>query len=137
MLSFWDWDKEVTSWHEKRNAEPRKGEITLPNNHRHHTRDTDKDCVDMRACDRNVRKSYEVSLPVTVTPYAIASEPDACCGGDARVRQGHKCDNKSKCHKFTISQIINVDIPIEFGAQICYEDFCSEERGRCTDDQND
>jgi len=126
-MSFnWDWDKEMTSWNERRNSDTcnkrsattDKGEIVLPHKHKRHQRE-DKDCYDINACDRNVRKSYDVSLPITITPYAIACEPDACCGGDTRIRHGHKrCHGRGKSHEFTVSQIINVEIPIEFGAEI-------------------
>jgi len=139
MLLNWDWDKEVASWHERKKTETSnkrhkisdRGGINLPHNHRH-SKCEDRDCYDINACDRNVRRSYEISLPITVRPYAITGDPDACCGGDVKIKPGHKrCDSKSKCHDFTVSQIINVQIPIDFGAEICYEDFCSEERGRC------
>ena len=129
LLPFGDWDSEAASGRERRNAQTPE-ETESQDKRRHHKRDED-DCVTIRACDRNVRKSYEVSLPVTITPFAIPCEPSACCGGGARVRNGHRCDNKGRCHEFTISQIINVDIPVEFGARICYKDCCSEERGRC------
>jgi len=141
-MSFdWDWDKEVASWRERENAKAynerntitNKGEIDLPHEHRHHKHENN-DCYDIKACDRNARRSFEVSLPITITPYAIPSEPGACCGSDARIRHGHKkCDYRNKSHEFTVSQIINVEIPIEFGAKICYEDYCSEERNRCNE----
>jgi len=158
-MSFnWNWDREVASWNERRNAKAYnkrntvtdimisdedesdlnqnhyEGEIDLPHKHRRHECE-DRDCYDIKACDRNIRRSYEVSLPITITPYALPSEPDACCGGEVRIRHGHKrCDRRSKSHEYTISQIINVEIPIEFGAKICYEDYCSEEHGRCNDE---
>jgi len=142
MSFVWDWDSEIASWRERRNAETwnkrstvtNKGEIVLPHKHRHHECE-DSDCYDIKACDRNVRRSFEVSLPITITPYALPSEPGVCCGGGASVRHGHRqCDNRRKSHEFTVSQIINVEIPIEFGAKICYEDYCSEERNRCSDE---
>ena len=143
-MSFnWDWDREVASWNERRNTDAcnkrstitDKGEIILPHKRRHHECE-DRDCYDIAACDRNARRSFEVSLPITITPYALPGEPDACCGGEARIRRGHiRCDRRSKSHEFTVSQIINVEIPIEFGAKICYEDYCSEERGRCTNER--
>jgi len=138
----WDWDKEVASWNKKRNTDIRnkrylitdKGEIVLPHKHRHHECD-DRDCHDIKACDRNIHRSFEVSLPITIIPYALPGEPDACCGSEARIRHGHRrSDHTSNRHEFTVSQIINVEIPIEFGAKICYEDYYSEERGRCTND---
>ncbi|MCL2852232.1 MAG: hypothetical protein FWE20_04230 [Defluviitaleaceae bacterium] len=143
-MSFnWDWDREVASWSERRNSETcnkrsamtDRGEIALSSKYRHNKCDENKACYDIKACDRNVRRSFEISLPITITPYALPGKPDACCGGGAKIRHGHKrCDGRRKSHEFTISQIINVEIPIEFGAEICYEDYCSEELGRCGDE---
>jgi len=124
-----DWNREITSWHERKNAESSNNR-----KHRHHECE-DSDCYDIEACDRNVHRSFEVSLPITIIPYALPCEPDACCGGEVKIRHGHKrCDRRSKSHEYTISQIINVEIPIEFGAKICYEDYCSEEHDRCNDE---
>jgi len=143
MSIIWDWEREVASWHKKRNTEAgnksstitNKGEIDLPHKHRHHECE-DSDCYDIKACDRNVRKSFEVSLPITITPFALSGEPDACCRGDAKIRRGHKqCDGRRESYEFTISQIIDIEVPIEFGAKICYEDYCSEERGRCNNNE--
>jgi len=121
-MSFkWDWDevREATSERERRCNRRRRD---------------DDDCYDIKACDRSASKSFEVSVPVTVTPYALPGEPDVSCGGEPRVRRGHRrrpCRGNS--HDFTISQTITVDIPIEFGARVCYEEYCSEERGSCVD----
>jgi len=142
MSLNWDWDKEIASWNKRRNADgcdkrrikTESNETDFPCKHNHHDC-KDSDCYEVKACDRHVRRSFEVSLPITITPYALPGEPDACCGGEARIRHGHKrCNNICKKHEFTVSQIINVEIPIEFGAQVCYEDYCSEERGRCTNE---
>ena len=95
----------------------------------------ERDCYEVDACERNVRKSFELSLPITITPFAFTGEPFVCCGGEAKIRHGHKrCDSKRKGHEYTISQIVNIQIPVEFGAEVCYEDYCSEERGRCEDE---
>ena len=143
-MSFnWDWEREVASWNKRRNTEAynkhititNKGEVSLPHKHIHNERE-DNDCYDITACDRSARRTFEVSLPITITPYALPCEPDACCGGEARIRRGHnRCDSRSNSHEYTVSQIIHVEIPIEFGAKICYEDCCSEERGRCTNER--
>ena len=139
-MSFaWDWDREIDHWRERRNSRTcikqskatYKGEIVLPHKHKHHECE-DTDCYDIKACNRNVRRSFEVSLPITITPYAQPGEPGACCGGDVKIKHGHKrCYDRSKSREFTLSQIINVEIPIEFGAEICYEDYCIEEHSRC------
>jgi len=134
MPSNRDWDKEVANWHERRNEDD---ECEKRKHHRRRKRDDD-DCHDSKACDRSVSRAYEVSLPITVTPFAVPSEPGACCGGRVRVTQGHRrCGRNSNSHEFTVSQIINVEIPIEFGAVICYEDCCSEEHGRRRDGDQD
>ena len=143
-MSFnWDWNTKPSSWREQKNIDncdkrttaTNKGEINMTRRRRQHEGE-DRDCYEINTCDRNVHRSYEVSLPITITPYALPGEPDVCCGGDARVRRGHKrCDNNNKGHEFTVSQIINIEIPIEFGAKICYEDYCSEERNRCNDEE--
>ena len=62
MSLYWDWDREVASWQERRDAEaqPRrsaladKGVITLPSKHRHHNCGDDRNCYNVEACDRNV-----------------------------------------------------------------------------------
>jgi len=134
MSPNWNWDREVSNWHDRRNDDD---ECEKRRRHKRRKRDDD-DCQDINACGRSVTRAYEVSLPVTVTPFALPIEPDACCGGRVKVTPGHRrCNRQSNSHEFTISQIVNVEIPLEFGATICYEEVCSEEQGRRRDCKED
>lgn len=77
--------------------------------------------IDMYCSEKNcVAKAYQpatVCVPVTVTPFAnVGSIKTECCG---KPIVSHKNDCKGiengNC-KFTISQKIKVEIPVEFGS---------------------
>ena len=87
-----------------------------------------KECFDITACEKFVCKAFDVSVPVTVTPFAIAQKPEVKCIGDVEVTNGiEHCDERKKDFEFTITQKIKVKIPVEFGADTCFEESCSEE----------
>ncbi|MDD3428499.1 MAG: hypothetical protein PHG02_00650 [Oscillospiraceae bacterium] len=72
-----------------------------------------------RSCDVKAYSLCEVSVPVTVTPYAkIGTIKSKCCGKPIIV-----CDEKPPKGKvngscsFTITQKICVEIPVEFGTE--------------------
>ena len=92
----------------------------------------DKDCAIVRSCDRTAHKSFEVFLPIEITPYVVAKEPKTSCKEGLKIKHGfHPCEDKHKSYKYTISQVINIEIPLEYGAEVCYKDYCLEEEKKC------
>jgi len=76
-------------------------------------------------CKKLVGSMCEVYLPVTIEPYAVAERAYVRCEGEAEICPGHKqCEGN--CIEFTISQKINVEIPIKCGAEVTCGEACSE-----------
>jgi len=89
-------------------------------------------CFEIQSCKKPVNRSFDVSVPVTITPFAVAEKPEVKCAGEVDVTHGHKCcENESNSFDFTITQRICVDIPIKFGAETCFGKTCAEESGKC------
>lgn len=61
-----------------------------------------------------------VSVPITVTPYARVKESKiVCCGKPEVIMCDKPCEGqKNGVCKFIISQVIGVEVPVEFGANI-------------------
>ena len=91
-------------------------------------------CIDVPACDKTVCRAFDVSVPATISPYARLKEPDTECVGPAHIRPGHRpCPDGRRYFEFTLNQKINVDIPIKFGAEVCFDEVCVEDEGECSD----
>ena len=89
-----------------------------------------EDCYDIQSCNEKVFRSFDISVPVTVTPYAVPEKPDVKCTGKITVTCGHKfCENPDNMFVFTITQGIDITIPVKFGAEVCYGKTCAE--GEC------
>ena len=77
-------------------------------------------CSEPQTCDATGFQKATVCVPVTVTPFAIASPSTTLCCGDPIVTPGVQiCPgvvNRS-CH-FTMTQNICVAVPVEFGAHM-------------------
>ena len=92
-----------------------------------------EDCYDIQPCEKNVSRTYDINVPVTVKPYATAGKPEVKCAGECEVCCGHKrCGNPDSDFEFTLTQKITIDIPIKCGAEICYGKTCCE--GQCKGD---
>ena len=92
----------------------------------------DRDCAIVPACERSVCRAFDVSVPVTITPLAAAGPPEVICMGRVEEVHCHKrCHGDDNCHKFTFTQRIHVEIPLQFAAEVCYGETCAEDKGRC------
>jgi len=92
---------------------------------------TDCKC-DEGSCEKEICKIYSISLPFTVKPFARKKLPDIICFGDATLVDGHvHCQNPQREFDYTLTQQIKVELPIAFGAEICYEETCAEDDGEC------
>jgi len=60
-----------------------------------------------------------VGVPVTVKPFAIPGHVSVECVDAPYMEPGENCRGKSGavCH-FTISQMLKIDIPVDFGANV-------------------
>ena len=68
-------------------------------------------------CVTRAYQEAKVCVPVTVTPFANIGEITTECCGKATISRENNCRGKeNKSCKFTISQKIKVEIPVEFGA---------------------
>ena len=94
---------------------------------------TVKDCdCDEGTCERALCKIYSVSLPFTVKPFARKKTPDIVCHGEMRLHEGHKpCPNPQHKFDYTLTQQIKVELPVAFGAEVCYEEPCAKDEGEC------
>lgn len=73
-----------------------------------------------QTCPTVGSQSAAVCLPVTICPYATAGPAAVRCCGKPTVEQCcEHCKGKpgGSC-EFTITQVIRVDIPVEFGATV-------------------
>lgn len=95
----------------------------------------DNNCNDDKinhSCEKSVCKSFDISLPITITTFAVPSKPKVKCSREIEITNGHKCcRRKDNSFKFTITQKINVDIPVKFGAEVCYDEAYSFDNGIC------
>ena len=69
-------------------------------------------------CDTKAQQSATVCVPVTITPFAkVGTICTECCGRPTISTKHEHCKGieNGSC-KFTISQKIKVEIPVEFGA---------------------
>ena len=69
-------------------------------------------------CDTKATKTSTICVPVTIAPYAkVGTIVTECCGKPEVSEKHTKCKGveNGSC-KFTISQKIKVEIPVEFGA---------------------
>jgi hypothetical protein len=141
MKATWDWDDEVALW-KKKTMIHKKGGLTMPREEktcqdeeryqddRNHFNEDDRPrrCVDIDTCERNICKAFEISVPFTIIPRGEPKQAHAVCKGNVMVDHGRRCcENKNKHFDFTATQIINVEIPIEFGAEICFHRTCVED----------
>jgi len=79
-------------------------------------------------------KLYDVSVPITITPFAMPERPEITCEGEMVSTPGHiPCESEIKSFEFTLTQRIKIDIPVKFGAEVCFDDVCAEDRGMCDD----
>ena len=147
LYDYWDWIKEVALWHERRNADRsrskvyrennltsqyKKGEVQMSHSDKSRNCDDERTCYEINACDRTVRRSFEVSVPFTVTPYAVPGRPEINCAGNVVVKPCRiRCRNEDDSFDFTVSQVINIDLPVEFGAEVCYDRTCVDDNSRC------
>jgi len=94
--------------------------------------DNKEDCFEIQACERKTCRAFDVSVPVTITPFATPEEPEVECKGELEVSPGHKkCESEDNSFKFTITQRINIEIPIKFSAEVCFDETCAAEKGQC------
>lgn len=73
---------------------------------------------DEERCDTKALQTATICVPVTIAPFAKVGTIVTECCGKPEVSQRHtKCKGieNGSC-KFTISQKIKVEIPVEFGA---------------------
>jgi hypothetical protein len=91
-------------------------------------------CFDVHACDRTVCRAFELAQPFSIRPRVNARPPEVNCGGEIELRHGRRpCRNRDRdrAFDFTATQTINVAIPIEFGAEVCYSRPCVTDEGEC------
>ena len=91
------------------------------------------DCeCDEGACEIEVCKIYSISLPFTVKPFARKETPDIVCFGQMTLSNGHTpCPDPRQEFDYTLTQRIRVELPVAFGAEVCYEEPCAEDDGEC------
>lgn len=97
---------------------------------------TIRDCqCDEGSCERSVCKIYTVSLPFTVKPFARKETPDIDCYDEMTLTDGHQpCPDPQQDFDYTLTQQVRVELPVTFGAEVCYEEPCAVDNGECDAD---
>jgi len=92
-----------------------------------------KDCAcDEDSCEQSVCKIYSISLPFTVKPFARKDTPNIICLDGMTLSPGHVlCPSPQRDFDYTLTQRIKVELPVAFGAEVCYEEPCTEDDGEC------
>jgi len=94
-----------------------------------------KKCYGAVSCEKFTYKVFELSVPVSIKPFAIPHVPNVMCIGDVITYPGIKeCSKNCKSFDFTLTEKIGVKIPVEFGANTCFGKLCTEE---CADENDD
>jgi hypothetical protein len=91
----------------------------------------ERTCYEIPSCERSVCKSFDLSVPVTVTPYARPEKPEVECMGGVEIISGIRDHQCHEHFEFTIKQRIKVNIPIRYGARVCIDRPCAEDKGDC------
>jgi len=126
MTNYSEWNNFVSTW--QRNRDERIDKKCKEQYER------DDNCF-IQSCLNSVCRSFDISVPITVTPFAVPGKPTAKSAGEYEVNPC-VCDNENDCLKFTITQKMNVDIPVLFGAEICFDKACAKDNGECDDEDN-
>jgi uncharacterized repeat protein (TIGR01451 family) len=86
------------------------------------------------SCTQEFCRMFDVSVPITVTPFATPDMADVTCEGELTVVPGLvPCESDIRVFDYTVTQRIRVDLPINFGAEICLGETCTEDEGECTE----
>ncbi|MFI3141240.1 MAG: hypothetical protein R3Y27_02905 [Clostridia bacterium] len=72
------------------------------------------------ACSAVGSHKAKICLPVCVMPYAVTSPAIINCCEETQICPSSKCKCKNDTNgcNFVISQVVNIDIPVEFGASV-------------------
>ena len=98
----------------------------------------DKKCFEEQACEKNTHKDFDVSVPVSIKPFAKPHRPHVHCLGDVKITPGiEPCPNPHNRFDFTITQKVSVKIPVEFGVKTCFDKTCVEERAHEHEGENE
>jgi len=93
------------------------------------------ECTDkLEGCEKEACHKFDVFVPFKITPFGIPKKDkiQVKCNGELRTLPGNQCDeHKNNVHEFTVAQEIKVLIPIKFGAQVCFDESCSQDLGEC------
>lgn len=94
---------------------------------------SDRDaCHEIRAFEKTVVRPYDISRPVTVRPSASPGRPGVVCGENTTISCGiTSCDNPNNTFEFTATQKICVELPVSFGAKVCYGKMCTDGMCKC------
>ncbi|MCL2852233.1 MAG: DUF11 domain-containing protein [Defluviitaleaceae bacterium] len=92
-----------------------------------------KDCgCDEDSCEKAICKIYTISLPFTVKPFIRRKTPEIICFGEMTLSEGHvPCPYPPRNFEYTLTQRVRVELPVAFGAEVCYEEPCAEDNGEC------
>lgn len=108
-----------------------------------------EDVLCEKTCPASAYQLANVSVPVTVTPFAKTGMPKVTCCGETVITPGKDggCGRPGSAScSFTISQRISVEIPVTFGARasvgastvdcecVTSKDLCKKHDIPCKDD---
>ncbi len=97
----------------------------------------DKCDNDTQTCPVVGTQKANVSVPVTISPFAFTGPAKVKCIGEPVVTCNNNVKGKPNgmCN-LTITQTLKIDVPVEFGAQVKFGDtfvdcICEEEKPDC------
>jgi len=166
MTSDKEWNNFVSSWQSRKDDDRKDSNYYEHKGHdrkrskKHCSNDDDRhskvneELVNIQTAIQSFCRSIGISVPVTVTPFSVQGKPVAKSAGEiemkpcdehrknpcckSRKNPGNECcKNECSGYKYTITQKMNVDIPMLFGAEICFDKACAEDAGECKKDKGD
>ena len=126
MAQNTDWINFVNLWHKRKNAGRKSDE---------YDENGIADDLDIEMFLKTLCRSFDISVPVTVTPFAVPGEPETKCAEGYEVNPVNEQNEDGKdVYKFTVTQKMNINIPMLFGVEICFDKTCAEDGGECRDE---
>jgi hypothetical protein len=113
--NFAEWNNYASAWQRKKDQEE-------DNKCRH-----EKNCGCKKSFEKTVDKSFDISVPLVITPFAVPEKPGVKNLSEMETTSYHKTCEDENGKKYRITQKISVCIPIELGADICYDKTCANE----------
>jgi uncharacterized protein YjdB len=89
-------------------------------------------CENKEACCKEHSRKFDVLVPIKIKPFGKPDKDDISveCNGNLTTAPGNACQgNQHMDFEYTIVQEIKVMIPVKFGAEVCVDESCFQDKG--------